>query len=162
MLNKLKTVVRVWRFLYKYQKYGLLWGVALIALGLYPTITAWLSKKVIDSIFQPPQEHLISWLPNAFFFGITYGLISLIHGIITTSSAIEMVTIKDKNARVTDQLVMERAASSIDITAYAVAQTRDQIRLASMGGQAIPTCFTGSVDLLQNLVTVIGVSVILF
>lgn len=161
LLNKLKVVLRVWRFLYKYQKYGLLWGVALIALGLYPPITAWLSKEIINSIFQPPQEHLVSWLPNALFFGITYGVLSLIHGVISTSSAIELVTIKDKNARVTDQLVMERATSSIDVTAYALPQTRDQIRLASLGGQSVPACFTGSVDLLQHLVAVIGLSIIL-
>src|SRR5689334_1663531 len=161
LLNKLKVVVRVWKFLYKYQKYGLLWGVALVAIGLYPAIAAWLSKKVIDSIFRPSPEQLVSWLPNAFFFGITYGVVTLIHGIISTSSSIELVTLKDKNTRVTDQLLMERAASTIDITAYAVAQTRDQIRLASMGGRALPTCFTGSVDFLQNLVGTISLSVIL-
>ena len=160
-LNKLKMVLRVWGFLYRHQKYGILWGVALIAVGLYPAITAWISREVINSIFQPSRADLISWLPNAFFFGITYGVVTLIHGIISTSSAIELVTIKDKNGRVTDQLLMERAASSIDITAYAIAQTRDQIRLASMGGKALPACFTGSVELLQNLVAVIGLSIIL-
>jgi len=162
MADKLKVVLRVWRFLFKYQKYGLLWGVALVAIGLYPAITAWLSKKVINAIFQPSPEHLVSWLPDAFFFGITYGLVSLLHGIISTSSAIELVTLKDKNARITDQLLMERATSSIDVTAYALAQTRDQIRLASLGAQSLPTCFTGSVELLQHLVTVISLSVILF
>jgi ATP-binding cassette subfamily B protein len=161
MQKKLKVVLRVWRFLYKYQKYGLLWGVALIALGLYPSITAWLSKKIIDAIIQPPREHLVSWLPEALFFGIAYGAVTLIHGIISTSSAIELLTLKDKNARLTDQLVMERAASSIDVTMYALPQTRDQIRLASMGGQSLPACFTGSVDVLQYLVSVIGLSIIL-
>lgn len=160
-LNKLTVILRVWGFLYKYQKYGILWGVALIAIGLYPAVSAWISREVINSIFQPARASLINWLPNAFFFGITYGLVTLIHGIISTSSAIELVTIKDKNGRVTDQLLMERAASSIDITAYAIARTRDQIRLASMGAQALPACFTGSVELLQNLVSVIGLSIIL-
>src|SRR5215216_1780322 len=140
-LNNLKVVLRVWRFLYKYQKYGILWGVALIAAGLYPAITAWISREVINSIFLPPRENLVSWLSNAFFFGITYGVVTLIHGIISTSSAIELVTIKDKNVRITDQLLMERAASSIDIAAYALPQTRDQIRLASMGGRSLPACF---------------------
>ena len=56
---------------------------------------------------------------------------------------------------------MERATSSIDVTAYSLAQTRDQIRLASIGGQAVPTCFTGSVEFLQHLVAMIGLSIIL-
>jgi len=161
LLTKLKVVVRVWRFFYKYQKYGLLWGVALVAIGLYPAIAAWLSKKVIDSIFQPPPGHLVSWLPDAFFFGITYGVLTLIHGIISTSSSIELVTLKDKNTRITDQLLMEKAASTIDVAAYALAQTRDQIRLASMGSRALPACFTGSIELLQNFVGVISLSIIL-
>jgi len=160
-LSKVKLVLRVWGFLYRYQKYGMLWGVALVLIGLYPAITAWIAREVINSIFQPTQEQVISWLSNAFFFGIIYGLVTLIHGIISTSSAIELVTIKDKNLRVTDQLLMEKTARTIGITAYAVPQTRDEIRLASMGGKALPACFTGSVDLLQHLVAVIGLSIIL-
>ena len=94
-------------------------------------------------------------------FGIIYGIITLIHGIISTSSAIELVTIKDKNLRITDQLLMEKTASSVGITAYAVPQSRDEIRLAAMGGKAVPACFTGSVDVLQHLMAVIGLSAIL-
>ena len=160
-LNKLKIVLRVWRFLYRYQKYGILWGVALVVIGLYPAITAWLSKEVINSIFQPSREPLLGSLPNAFFFGIVYGVVTLIHGIISTSSAIELVTIKDKNIRIIDQLLMEKAASAVGITAYSMPQTRDEIRLASMGGRAVPACFSGSVDVLQHLVAVSGLSLIL-
>lgn len=42
------------------------------------------------------------------------------------------------------------------ITAYEVPETRNQLRLASVGGRALPTCFSGSVDVIQHLVTVIG------
>jgi ATP-binding cassette subfamily B protein len=160
-LSKAKIVLRVWRFLYRYQKYGLLWGIALVVIGLYPAISAWIAREVINSIFRPPPQNIISWLPNAFFFGIIYGLVTLIHGIISTSSAIELVTIKDKNLRVTDHLLMEKTARTIGITAYAMPQTRDEIRLASMGGKAVPACFTGSVDLLQHLMAVLGLSIIL-
>jgi len=139
----------------------MLWGVALTVIGLYPAITAWLAREVINSIFQRSQQQIITGLSNAFFFGIIYGIITLIHGIISTSSAIELVTIKDKNLRVTDQLLMEKTASSVGITAYAVPQTRDEIRLAAMGGKAVPACFTGSVDVLQHLMAVIGLSIIL-
>lgn len=161
LLNKASIVLRVWRFLYQYQRYGILWGVALILAGLYPAITAWISKAVINSVFSSPHEHFVSWLPNAFLFGIAYGVVTLVHGIITTSSAVELVTIKDKNARVTDQLLMEKTTSSIGITAYALSQTRDEIRLASLGGRSLPACFTESVDLFQHLVAVIGLSIIL-
>lgn len=161
LLNKLQIVVRVWKFFYKYQRYGILWGVALILAGLYPAISAWIAKAVINSVFSPPQEHIVSLLPNAFLFGIAYGVVTLLHGIISSSSAVELVTINDKNVRVTDQLLMEKTAGSVGITAYALSQTRDEIRLASLGGRAVPTCFTGSVDLFQHLVAVIGLSIIL-
>ncbi|HKU75622.1 MAG TPA: ABC transporter ATP-binding protein, partial [Pyrinomonadaceae bacterium] len=105
--------------------------------------------------------HFVSWLPNALLFGIAYGVVTLVHGIITTSSAVELVTINDKNLRVTDQLLMEKTAGSVGITAYALSQTRDEIRLASIGGRSVPTCFTGSVDFFQHLVAVIGLSIIL-
>lgn len=161
LLNKLKIVVRVWRFFYRYQRYGILWGVALVLAGLYPAINAWIAKAVINAVFSPPQQHLVSWLPDAFLFGITYGVVTLVHGVITSSSAVELVTTNDKNLRVTDQLLMEKTARSVGITAYALSQTRDEIRLASTGGRAVPACFTGSVDLFQHLLAVIGLSIIL-
>ena len=160
LMNKLETIRRTWKFLYRYEKYGILWGVALVLTGLYPTLAALLSKEVINSILTP-GHNLISGLPNAFFFGITYGVITLLQGIISSYSAIELVTIKDRSAAITDQLLMSKAAGSFDITAYEVPETRDQIRLASVGGKALPTCFTGSVEVLQHLVTVIGLSIIL-
>ena len=161
LVNKLKVVIRVWRFFYKYQRYGILWGVAIILAGLYPAISAWIAKAVINAVFSPPAQHFVSWLPNAFLFGIAYGVVTLLHGIISTSSAVELVTINDKNVRVTDQLLMEKTAGSVGIAAYALSHTRDEIRLASLGGRSVPTCFTGSVDFCQHLVTVIGLSVIL-
>jgi ATP-binding cassette subfamily B protein len=161
LVNKLKIVIRVWKFFYKYQRYGVLWGVAIILAGLYPAISAWIAKAVINAVFSPPAQHLVSWLPNAFLFGIAYGVVTLVHGIITTSSAVELVTINDKNLRVTDQLLMKKTAGSVGITAYALSQTRDEIRLASIGGRSVPTCFTGSVDFFQHLVAVIGLSIIL-
>lgn len=161
LLNKLKIVVRVWKFFYRYQRYGILWGIALVLAGLYPAINAWIAKAVINAVFSPPQQHFVSWLPDAFLFGITYGVVTLVHGIITSSSAVELVTINDKNLRVTDQLLMEKTARSAGITAYALSQTRDEIRLASTGGRAVPACFTGSVDLFQHLLAVIGLSIIL-
>jgi ATP-binding cassette subfamily B protein len=160
-LNKLRVVIRVWKFFYQYQRYGILWGIAIILAGLYPAISAWISKAVINAVFSPSAPHFVSWLPDAFLFGIAYGVVTLVHGIITSSSAVELVTINDKNVRVTDQLLMEKTAGSVGITAYALSQTRDEIRLASMGGRSVPTCFTGSVDLFQHLVAVIGLSIIL-
>lgn len=159
--HKLKIVVRVWKFFFHYQRYGILWGVAIIMVGLYPAVSAWIAKEVINSVISPPQVHFVSWLPNAFVFGIAYGVVTLMHGIINSSSAVELVTITDKNQRVTDQLLMEKTAGSVGITAYALAQTRDDIRLASTGGRTVPACFTGSVDLFQHLVAVIGLSIIL-
>lgn len=159
--NKLKIVVRVWKFFYKYQRYGILWGIALILVGLYPAVSAWIAKTVINSVFSPSQQQFVSWLPNAFLFGIAYGVVALLHGIISSASAVELVTINDKNVRVTDQLLMEKTAGSVGITAYALSHTRDEIRLASMGGRSVPVCFTGSVDLFQHLVAVIGLSIIL-
>jgi ATP-binding cassette subfamily B protein len=159
-MNRVKTILHTWRFLYRYEKYGILWGVALVATGLYPAITALISKEVINSILTP-GPNLISRLPNAFFFGIVYGVITLLHGIINSYSAIELVTIKDRSAAVTDRLLMNKAASSFDITAFEVPETRDQLRLASAGAKALPACFTGSVEVLQHLIMVIGLSIIL-
>lgn len=158
--QKLGTVVRTWRFLYRYERFGILWGVALIVTGLYPTITAWVSKEIINSILTP-GNNIIPGLPNPFFFGISYGVVTLLQGVIVSYSTIAMVTIKDKTAAVTDQLLMNKAASSHDVTAYEDPETRDRIRLAAMGGRALPACFSGSVDLLQHLVTVVGLSIVL-
>jgi ATP-binding cassette subfamily B protein len=159
-LQKLGTIFRTWSFLYKYERYGIFWGLGLIVTGLYPTISAWVSKEIINSVLTP-GNNIIPSLPNPFFFGITYGVVTLLQGIIVSYSTIALVTIKDRSAAVTDQLLMNKAASSYDITAYEDPETRDQIRLASMGGRALPTCFSGSVDVLQHLVTVIGLSIIL-
>lgn len=158
--RKLKTIFHTWRFLYRHEKYGILWAVALVITGLYPAVTALISKEVINSILTPGSK-IISALPNAFFFGIVYGVITLLHSIINSYSAIELVTIKDRSAAVTDKLLMNKAASSFDITPYVVPETRDQIRLASVGAKALPVCFTGSVEVLQHLVMVIGLTVIL-
>jgi len=160
LMKKVKTILHTWRFLYRYEKYGILWGVALVISGLYPAITALISKEVINSILTS-GHNIISTLPNAFFFGIVYGVITLLQGIINSYSAIELVTIKDRTAAVTDRLLMNKAASSFEITAYEVPETRDEIRLASVGAKALPACFTGSVEVLQHVVMVMGLGIIL-
>lgn len=159
-MNKLETIIRTWKFLYEYEKYRILWGIGLIVTGLYPAITAWLSKQVINSIIAP-SLNIISWVPNAFVFGITYGVITLLQGVISAYSTVEMLNIRDRTASLTDQLLMNKAGSSFDVTAFEIPETRDRIRLASVGGRALPTCFSGSVEALQHLVTMIGLSIIL-
>lgn len=158
--HKLKTILRTWKFLYKHEKFGIFWGLGLIATGLYPAISAWISKEIINSIVTPEID-IISGLPNAFLFGIAYGVVTLLEAIISSYSAMALVTIKDRSAAVTSQLLMSKAAAPYDITAYEVPETRDQIRLASLGGKALPTGFTGSIDVIQSLVTVIGLAIIL-
>lgn len=160
LIKKLKTIFRTWRFLYRYEKYGILWGVALVITGLYPAVTALISREVINSILAP-GPNLISALPNAFFFGIVYGVITLLHSIMNSYSAIELVTIKDRSAAVTDRLLMNKAAGSFDITPYVIPETKDQIRLASVGAKALPVCFTGSIEVLQHLVMMVGLTAIL-
>jgi ATP-binding cassette subfamily B protein len=159
-VQKLGTILRTWKFLFKYEKFGVLWGLGLIVTGLYPAISAWVSKEIINSILTP-GNNIIPALPNPFFFAIAYGVVALLQGIIVSYSTIALVTIKDRTAAVTDQLLMNKAASFYDITAYEVPETRDQLRLAATGGRALPTCFSGSVDVIQHLVTVIGLSAIL-
>src|SRR5437588_8024757 len=131
-MNKLGTIIRTWRFLYRYEKHRILWAVGLIAVGFYPAITAWLSKEVINSIITP-RRGVTSGIPNAFLFAITYGVITILQGVISSYSTVELVTIRDRIASLTDQLLMSKAASSFDITAYEIPGTRDQIRLASQG-----------------------------
>lgn len=159
-MNKLETIIRTWKFLYEHEKYRILWGIGLIVTGLYPAITAWLSKQVINSIIAP-SLNIISWVPNAFVFGITYGVITLLQGVISAYSTVEMLNIRDRTASLTDQLLMNKAGSSFDVRAFEIPETRDRIRLASVGGRALPTCFSGSVEALQHLVTMIGLSIIL-
>src|SRR5690242_11160777 len=144
LMKKLKTIFHTWTFLYRHEKYGMLWGVALVITGLYPAATALISREVVNSILIL-RPNLIGPLPNSFFYGIVYGAITLLHGMISSYSAIELVNVKDRTAAVTDRLLMKQAASSFDVTAYEVSETRDRIRLASAGAKALPTCFTGSV-----------------
>lgn len=159
-MNKLETIIRTWKFLYRYEKYRIFWGIGLVVTGAYPTIAAWLSKQVINSIIAP-SPNIIFWIPNAFVFGITYGVITLLQGVISSYSSLEMLTLKDRVASLTDQLLMNKAASSFDITDFETPETRDRIRLASAGGRAVQVCFSGSVDVLQHMVTIIGLSIIL-
>jgi ATP-binding cassette subfamily B protein len=159
-MPRLKTIIRIWKFLYGHEKYKLLGGAGLIVVGLYPTITALISKGVIDSIAKPGPV-LIAGVSNALVFGAAYGFVTLLQGIISSYSTVELLNIKDRIASVSDQLVMNRAAKSFDITAFEISETRDSIRLASLGGKVLPTCFFGSMEVLQQLITVAGIAAIL-
>lgn len=159
-MNKLGTIIRTWKFLYRYEKYKMLWAIGLILTGVYPAITAWLSKQIINSIITP-SLNIILGVQNAFVFGIIYGAITLLQGIISSYSAIELLNIKDRTASLTDQLLMDKAAGSFDIMAFEIPETRDRIRLASVGGRALPTCFSESAEFLQYLVIIIGLLVLL-
>ncbi len=133
-MNKLEIILRTWKFLYRYQKYGNFVGRCPHCRRTISAITALISKEIINSILAP-GHNLIAWLPNAFLFAIAYGAVTLLQGVISSYAAIELVTIKDRTAAVTDQLLMKQAAGSYDITAYEVPETRDQLRLASVGWQ---------------------------
>jgi ATP-binding cassette subfamily B protein len=159
-MNKLGTIIRTWRFLYRYERHRILWALGLIAIGFYPAITAWLSKEVVNSIVAPRHD-AISGIPNAFLYAVAYGVITLLQGGISSYATVELVTIKDRVVSLADRLLMSKAASSSDVAAYEIPGTRDQIRLASQGGRALPTCFSRSVEVLQQLATVIGLSIIL-
>lgn len=159
-MGKLATIIRTWGFLYKYEKHRILWSAGLIAAGLYPAAAAWLSKGVVNSIVAPRPD-VAPGLPNAFLFAIAYGLATLAQGIISSYSAVELVNVRDRAAAAADQLLMGKAAGSFDVTAFEIPETRDRIRLASQGGRAVPACFTGSVEALQQLVTIAGLAAIL-
>lgn len=159
-MNTLGIIIRTWKFLYKHEKYRMLWGAGLIVTGVYATSTAWLSKKVIDSIIVP-GFNIISGVPDAYVFGIAYGLVTLLQGYISSYSTVELLTIRDRTSAVTDELLMTRAAASCDITAFEIPETRDQIRLATVGARAVPSCFSGSVEVLQQLVAIGGLATIL-
>src|SRR5579872_802115 len=159
-MNTSYNVVRIWIFLYRQEKYRMFWAAGLALTGLYVTFTAWISKWIIDSLAQP-HSAMIPGVHNALFFGAIYGVATLIHSFISSYAAVEILSVKDRIASAADQLLMDRAAASFDITAFEVPETRDRIRLAAAGGRALPVAFSGSIDLLQQLVTLIGVSVIL-
>ena len=110
-LDKLKTILRTWKFLYRYERFGILWGFGLIVAGLYPTLTAWISKEIINSVLTPGVS-IVSWLPDPYLYGITYGVVTLLQGVVISYSAIALVTIKDRTAAVTDQLLMSKAATA--------------------------------------------------
>ncbi len=136
------------------------WGAALAVTGLYVTLTAWISKRIIDSLAQP-QTAIISGVHNALFFAAIYGVATLIFGFISSYAAVEVLSVKDRIVNAGDQLLMDRAAASFDITAFDVPETRDRVRLAAAGGRALPAAFSGSIDSLQQLITLIGISAIL-
>lgn len=159
-MHKPGTIIRTWRFLYRYERHRIWWALGLIAIGFYPAITAWLSKEVVNSIVTARRD-AVPGVPNAFLFAAAYGVITLLQGVISSYATVELVTIKDRISSLTDQLLMSRASSSSDVTAYEIPGTRDKIRLASQGGRAVPTCFSRSVEFLQQMVTVLGLSIIL-
>ena len=96
---------------------------------------------------RPAQTCRTSGLPQSILlrYRVRCGY-AFLQGVIVSYSAIALVTIKEfRSAAVADQLLMKKALASHDITAYEIPETRDQIRLATMGRRALPTAFTGSV-----------------
>src|SRR5262249_52454023 len=127
------NVVRIWIFLYRQEKYRMFWGPALALTGLYATFTAWISKRLIDSLAQP-HSAIIPGVHNALFFGGVYGAATLIHSFISSYATVEILSAKDRIVSAADQLLMDRAAASFDIMEFEVSETRDRIRLAEAGG----------------------------
>lgn len=159
-MSKPAIIIRAWAFLFKHEKYRVLWALGLVAVGLYPTAAAWLSREVINSIITPVRVNP-SGIPTPFLFAAAYGALTLLQGIVSSYSAVEMVTVKDRAAYLADRLLMDKAASSPDVTAYEMPEERDRIRLAALGGRALPVCFSGSVEALQQALTVVGLAVLL-
>lgn len=160
MVSNLRNIVRTWEFLYGYEKYKILIGFGLASTGIYPAITAWISKGVIDSLTRSGTSAVFGFSP-ALIFGAAYGAVTLLQGIVGSYSTMETLNIKDRITSVADQLIMACAARPSDITLFEIPESRDMIRLAAAGGRAIPNCFVGSIEVLQQLVTVITLAGIL-
>jgi ATP-binding cassette subfamily B protein len=160
LTDKSAIIARTWKLLYKHQGHRILWAIGVAATGVYATTSAWLSKQVIDAILHPGHSALLG-LPDAFVFALIYGIATLLYGYVSSKAALELLTIRDMSAALADELLMHKAASSSDITEFEVPETRDRIRLAGVGGRALPLCFSGSVEVLQYIVTVIGLVTLL-
>ena len=159
-MNKLGLIFRTWTFLYSYEKRSILWGVAVTLTGLYAAVTVWLSKQIIDALVSP-ADALLAGVPNAFLFGGIYGLVMLLHGFIGAYSTIEILNIRDRIAGHVDRLLMDKVGGTPDIKDFEIPEYRDRIHLASAGGRALPIGFSGSLEVLRSLATVVGLLVIL-
>jgi ATP-binding cassette, subfamily B, bacterial len=160
MFSGLRNLVRIWKFLYGYERYRIAVGVGLVSAGLYPAITAWISRGVIDSLSKAGSSTIFGFSP-ALLFGTAYGVVILLQGVVSSYATIETLNIKDRISSTADQLVMARAAQSFDITEFEMPESRDRIRLAAAGGRSLPTCFFSSIEVLQQFVTVAALAVIL-
>jgi ATP-binding cassette, subfamily B, bacterial len=160
MFSGLRNLVRIWKFLYDYERYRIAVSVGLVSAGLYPAITAWISRGVIDSLSKADSSTIFGFSP-ALLFGAAYGAVILVQGIVSSYVTVETLNIKDRISSTADKLVMARAAQSFDITEFEIPESRDRIRLAAAGGRALPTCFFGSIEVLQQFVTVAALAVIL-
>src|SRR5689334_20787661 len=159
-MAKLKNIIRTWRFIYSYEKHKIFISVGGVVTGFYPAITAWISKGVIDSITGSTPGGILGF-PAALVFGASYGVVTLLQGLVSAYSTVETLNIKDRIASAADQLVMARAAQPFDITAFEIPESRDRIRLASAGGRALPACFVGSIEAAQQLTAVAALAAIL-
>jgi len=160
MVSKLRNIARIWKFLYGYERYKLLIGLGLVSTGIYPAITAWISRGVIDSLVRP-ERSIFPGFSTALVFGAAYGAVTLLQGAVGSYSMVEILNIKDRMTSVADQLIMRCAARPFDITAFEIPESRDRIRLAAAGGRALPSCFVGSIEVLQQCITVIALAAIL-
>ena len=159
-MNKFKIVLKIWKFLYKYEKFDIVWGIALSLGGLYSIITVLLSKEIVDSIIDS-SSILNEGIPDSIIWGLLLGGIMLFHGTTTAFSNIKLANIKDKIESRVDKILMSKISKSFSISEFEIAENHDKIRLATLGGQSLPLCFADSFQVLQLVLTALGLLVVL-
>jgi ATP-binding cassette subfamily B protein len=159
-MSKLTTLTRAWLFLYRNERYHLLSLLGPVSVGMYCAIATWLVKRIVNSIASPGPR-FIAQIPDPLLLGLVYGILTFVQGYLSSYSSIQLRGVRDRVEWLADELVMKRAAGSADIMAFEISETRDAIRAAVLGGRALPTCFSSSVEVLQYFVTVFGLSIVL-
>lgn len=156
-----RLLVRVWTFLFRYERFRLLGCLSLVLTGVYAMAATWLSRDIVQSLATARDSYWIAGVPDAITLSLAYGVLTLLHGYWTAYAAMQLLGLKDRAEWRADELVMSKAAQSADVMAFEAVQSRDRVWLASMGGRAVATCFGSSIEVLQSLVTVAGLALVL-
>lgn len=152
----LMTVVRTWAFLFEQERHRVLWSLGAATSGAYAGTSAWLAKCIVDSVATGAAGG--GGAGAAFAFVGVFGAVTVANAVAAASTTQRMLALRDRVLVRADCLLMARVSSVPGIDGFERTEERDALRLASAGARALPLCVSGSVEVVQHLVTALVVA----
>jgi ATP-binding cassette subfamily B protein len=151
-----RELVYLWRaivFLYRHQGPRILWGLGVFITGLQVAAAAWLSKQIINAIVTPGAPEFLG-MPYAVWLALAYSVLGIVLGYVNSRTTLALLAIRDSVTAVSDQFVMDKVSHSVGVGEFDSHEMNDRIRHATLGARALPSCFSGTTDVLRQLVVI--------